>query len=49
MQIVDAGACTDILQMLKVQTGVHGLRDEAIIATILRETMHGLRYLHHNG
>jgi serine/threonine protein kinase len=35
--------------MLKTQTGVHGLRDEVIIATILRETMYGLRYLHHNG
>jgi len=49
MQIVDAGACTDILTMLKTQTGVNGIRDEAIIATILRETMHGLRYLHSHG
>ena len=49
MQIVDAGACTDIMYMLKAQTGASGVADEAIIATVLRETMHGLRYLHSNG
>ena len=48
MQIVDAGACTDILSKTKAQTGASGIRDEAIISTILRETMHGLRYLHSN-
>jgi len=48
MQIVDAGACTDIMSRIKVQSGVSGIRDESIIATILRETMHGLRYLHSN-
>ena len=48
MQIVDAGACTDIMESSKKQTNVSGIADEAIIATILRETMHGLRYLHSN-
>ena len=37
------------MESTKLQTGVSGIRDEAIIATIVRETMHGLRYLHdHN-
>lgn len=49
MQIVDAGACTDIIYMLQAQSGANGIADEAVIATILRETMHGLRYLHSNG
>lgn len=50
MQIVDAGSCTDIMNELRLQNdGVGGIRDEAIIATIIRETMHGLRYLHSNG
>jgi len=48
MQIVDAGSCSDIMKTAKQQTGVSGIHDEAIIATILRETMHGLRYLHSN-
>jgi serine/threonine protein kinase len=49
MQLIDAGSCTDIMTMLRAQSGQAGIRDEAIIATIMRETMHGLRYLHSNG
>ena len=48
MQIVDAGACTDIMYMTKQQSGMSGIQDEAIIATILTESLHGLRYLHQN-
>lgn len=48
MQIVDAGSCTDIMKQTEIQTGVKGIADENTIATILRETMHGLRYLHQN-
>ena len=49
MQIVDAGSVSDVMKMLKAQSGNAGIRDESIIATILLETMHGLRYLHSNG
>ena len=49
MQLIDAGSCTDIMYMLRAQSGFSGIRDEAIIATIIRETMHGLRYLHSHG
>ena len=48
MQIVDAGSCTDIMYMLKAQSGASGVHDEAIIAYVVREAMHGLRYLHQN-
>lgn len=37
------------MYITKAQSGQSGIRDEAIIATILRESIHGLRYLHENG
>ena len=48
MKLVDAGSCLDIMQILKAQTRESGIRDEAVIATILKETMNGLQYLHTN-
>lgn len=46
MQIVDAGSCSDIMYMITAQSGANGIADETIVATIIKETMHGLRYLH---
>ena len=44
MPILSAGSCLDVLR-LKFPTGV---KDEAVIATILKETLEGLRYFHEN-
>ena len=48
MGMLDAGSCTDIIKQLRTRTNP-GIADEAVIATILRETMLGLHYLHSNG
>ena len=44
MPILSAGSCLDVLK-LNFRDGV---KDEAVIATILRETLLGLRYFHEN-
>ena len=44
MPILSAGSCADILK-LNFPTGI---RDEAVIVTLLRETMLGLQYFHEN-
>ena len=45
MPLLGGGSCSDVLQ----QVFPSGIRDEALIATILRETLLGLQYLHKNG
>ena len=44
MPILSAGSCSDILKLNFPQ----GIKDEAVIATILKETMLGLQYFHEN-
>jgi serine/threonine protein kinase len=44
MPILSAGSCLDVLRL-----NFHrGIMDEAVIATILKETMLGLKYFHEN-
>lgn len=45
MPFLGGGSCADVLSQLFPT----GLRDEALIATILKETLLGLDYLHQNG
>ena len=45
MPLISGGSCQDILQT----NFKSGIIDESIIATILKETMSGLAYLHQNG
>lgn len=45
MPLLGGGSCADVLQAAFPK----GIKDEAIIATILRETLLGLQYLHQNG
>lgn len=49
MPILDAGSCLDVLKHNYRVTGIKGIQDEAIVATILRETLEGLQYVHSNG
>ena len=44
MPILSAGSCLDVLRL----NFPHGIADEAVIATILKETLEGLRYFHDN-
>jgi serine/threonine-protein kinase OSR1/STK39 len=44
MPILSAGSCYDIMRM----NFAHGIKNEAVIATILRETLLGLQYFHDN-
>eukprot|EP00347_Sterkiella_histriomuscorum_P020913 403335979 len=44
MPILSAGSCSDILKLNFPQ----GVKDEAIIATIVKETLLGLQYFHEN-
>jgi serine/threonine-protein kinase OSR1/STK39 len=50
MPIIDAGSINDIMEILKKSNkDFSGIKDEAIIATILKFTVDGLLYLHQNG
>jgi serine/threonine protein kinase len=44
MPILSAGSCLDVLKL----NFPHGIYDEAVIATILLETLMGLKYFHEN-
>jgi serine/threonine-protein kinase OSR1/STK39 len=44
MPILSGGSCLDVLK-LNFPTGI---ADEAVIATLLKETLDGLRYFHEN-
>lgn len=44
MPILSAGSCLDVLRL----NFPNGIQDEAVIATILHETLEGLRYFHEN-
>ena len=41
------GSCTDIMKSIKLFK--NGLKDEAMIATILNDVLNGMEYLHNNG
>lgn len=45
MPILGAGSCADIMKA----NCSDGIKNEAVIATILRETLLGLQYFHENG
>lgn len=45
MPLIDAGSCADILK----NDFPKGIEDEAIIATIIKEVLLGLDYLHQSG
>ena len=45
MEILDAGSVRDIIKETCTRQNP-GIIDEAVIATIIRETMQGLQYLH---
>jgi serine/threonine-protein kinase 24/25/MST4 len=49
MTILDTGSCIDIMRLTrdrKAADGGAGIRDERLVASILRDTMEGLRYFH---
>ena len=48
MEMLDAGCCMNIIKQLGTRNNP-GIVDEAVVATILRETMLGLQYLHKSG
>jgi serine/threonine-protein kinase OSR1/STK39 len=45
MPILGAGSCLDIMRA----NASGGITNEAVIATIIRETLYGLEYFHENG
>lgn len=45
MPLIDAGSCLDVLK----NSFPDGIHDEAVIATIMRDVLQGLDYLHKNG
>jgi serine/threonine-protein kinase OSR1/STK39 len=50
MNIIDSGSMVDIMKLMKdPKTRETGIKNEAIIATIIKETMHALHYFHTNG
>ncbi len=50
MPLIDAGSINDVLESKKVTNKASiGIKDEAVIATIVKFTIEGLLYLHQNG
>lgn len=50
MNILDAGSMIDIMKLTKPPKSKDaGIKNEMIIATILKETMNALHYFHSNG
>ncbi len=50
LRLLDAGSLLDILRYrMKTQDCKHGVLDEAVIATVLKEVLKGLEYLHNTG
>lgn len=50
MPMIDAGSVNDVMENIKeTNKSTVGIKDEAIIATILKSTLEGLMYLHSNG
>lgn len=45
MPIIDAGSVIDIMRQVRPSNSP-GIPDEVVIATILKETLEGLAYLH---
>lgn len=45
MPLIDAGSAIDIMKLVR-PTNLPGIQDEATIATIMKETLEGLQYLH---
>ena len=45
MPVLSAGSCSDIMKLNCPQ----GIKNEAVIATILKETLLGLQYFQENG
>jgi serine/threonine-protein kinase OSR1/STK39 len=48
MPVIDAGSVLDVMRQIRPNSSP-GLPDEVVIATILKETLEGLAYLHANG
>jgi serine/threonine-protein kinase OSR1/STK39 len=48
MPVIDAGSVLDIMRQVRPKSSP-GIPDEVAIATILKETLEGLNYLHANG
>lgn len=45
MPLIDAGSCLDVLN----NNFPNGVQDEAVVATIMRDVLQGLSYLHQQG
>lgn len=48
MPLLDAGSVLDVLKHTFKKTGVRGIQDESVIASILKEVLEGLAYVHTN-
>lgn len=48
MPLIDAGSVIDVMRQVR-PSNCPGVPDEAVIATIMKETLEGLQYLHNNG
>lgn len=48
MPLIDSGSVYDVMKTVRPSNDP-GISDEAVIATILKETLEGLHYLHSNG
>lgn len=48
MPLIDAGSVIDVMKLVRPKSSP-GILDEIVIATIMKETIEGLHYLHTNG